>query len=604
MAKEVRLIITGDPRDAEKALKDLQRTGSNVAHALERDFDQLGTKSGLVFDGKRKAAQDAYARIKSSSLASASDIAAAERGLASTLKGIDEQQYGQRLTMAEKFRANIGQVAAAAGVAYGAFRIGKDAVEQAKEFQTALTDLGKVGVKDIGAVRAEIMAMPEELGSAQEIVKGYYQTISAGVTEPKRALELLTTAAKTAKAAHVDQETVIKGLTKVMAGYGGAVKTAAEAADLLFGIEKLGQTSVAELVPIIGDLASISHQVGVNQFEMGAALAQVTQTAGSTAQAATQYRAILIGLLKPQKTMQEALEKMGYSSGTAAIQALGLSGTLQGLANYADAGGISMGKLFESSEALTGLGPLLNSQFEGYNKNLAELQTNAGAADQAFLAWQGTLEATEALFRNTVGKVMIELGTELAPSVNEALRGTAGWIAENKDGIIQFVEGIGAVIRGVVSAAETAVGVIKSLANAAAQLSLYTEPGAAGKYEPYTPGNLLNTLFGGGAAGSSSGSVYSNEIDPSTGGYRYSDTGFATGTRYVPRTGIYQLHRGEEVLTRGEVSGGRQQAAGQTIQISGGLSITVGGGTAAPQTSRQAAREIYAELQRLGLRFA
>ncbi len=592
MARDISLIIGGKARAAEDALRDLQRTGSNVAHALEQDFDALGTQSAQVFDAKRDAAQKAYGRIKSSSLSTADDIAAAEKGLAQRLKSIDEQQYGKRLTMAEKFRKNWAGIAAASGVAFGAVQIGRKAIDQAREFETALVDLGKVGVEDLGAVREEIMAMPDELGDATQLVKGYYQTISAGVTEPRRAMELLTTAAQTAKAAHIQQETVIKGLTKVMKGYGGAVESASSAADLLFGIEKLGQTSVAELVPVIGDLSAISAQLSVDQYEMGAALSQVTQTAGSTSQAATQYRALLINLLKPQKTMTEALEDMGFSSGRAAIEALGLSGTLTELHKWSVESGEGMGKLFESSEALTMLGPLLSSEFAGYNEALKELKGNTGAADDAFADWQGTLEATEALFENTVGKVMIELGEELAPTVNDALRGTAEWIRDNKSDIIAFVQGLGEVVAGVAKAAEVAIDIVQGATDIYAQWTLDMDAAAQ---KGHTPETFFSGLFGSSDDSSGDGSQSGDDWQSNVFGSSY-----AVGTRHVPRTGYYQLHRGEEVKTRTEVS--RERRPDPSVTIQGGLNVTLPNVTN-DSTARDLARQLYPELQRLGLNY-
>jgi len=590
MARDIKLIIGGNTRGAEAALKSLERSGAQSASIIEREFDQLGTRSDQVFKNKRLAAQNAYTKIKQSGAASASEMARSEKGLASKLKAIDTEQYGQRLSMAQKFRNNMGTIVAAAGVAYGAIRIGKAAVEEAQVFQTALVDLGKVGVTELGAVRAEIMALPDELGSATDMVRGYYQVISAGVTEPKEAMDLLTTAAKAAKAAHIDQEIVIKGLTKVMAGYGGAVATAAEAADLLFGIEKLGQTSVAELVPVIGDLASISHQVGVSQYEMGAAMSQVTQTAGSTSQAATQYKAIMVGLLKPQKTMTEALDKMGYSSGKAAVEALGLSGTLIELEKYALDSGVGMSKLFESSEALTALGPLLSSNFQNYNVALVELKNNAGAADQAFQDWSGTLEATEELFKNTVGKVMIELGEELAPTVNSALKEIATWIRDNKPEILSFVQGLGSVVEGVAAAASFAINLVRTAADVAAELSL--------RAESLTLSNIFNpATITGSSTGSTSASSAGSMRGPSQ---SFFGEPLATGANYVPRTGLYQLHRGEEVRTRSDA--GRDRTGG-TVTLAPVFQINGMSSSGLEKTARELAREIEPELRKLGERY-
>lgn len=48
--------------------------------------------------------------------------------------------------------------------------------------------------------------------------------------------------------------------------------------------------------------------------------------------------------------------------------------------------------------------------------------------------------------------------------------------------------------------------------------------------------------------------------------------GLAIGTAYIPRTGLYQLHRGEEVLTRNNAGKG-----GNTTIHLGGISISVEG---------------------------
>jgi TP901 family phage tail tape measure protein len=350
---------------------------------------------------------------------------------------------------AKSATALILQLGAAAGGLY-ALKRGYDAVESASRgFGTALTDMARVTDRDLGKMREEIMKMSPALGDATSLMQGYYQTISAGVRDPAKAMEFLTEASRAAKSAHVEQELVVKALSKVMAGYAGEIETATEASDLLFTIEKMGQTTFAELVPVIGEVSAISKQVGVNSNEMGAALASVTQTAGSTSQAATQYKAILMGLYKPQEQMSKALTAMGFESGKAAVEQLGLAGTLKAVDEYARKGGIGLGKLFESSEALVGLGPLLQTQFRGYNENLAEMEKKTGATDQAFKNWSKTAEATGEIFRNTINKKLIELGEKIMPDVQKGMIGFSDWITENDESIMSFFTSLVTAIGGI-----------------------------------------------------------------------------------------------------------------------------------------------------------
>lgn len=594
MAKDIKLLIGGSVSQAEKALRELQRTGGDVAHRLERDFAQLGTQSGLAFDQKRQAASSAYERIKRSGIATGEELKRAEKGLGIELAKIDEDQYGKRLSLAEKFRANWVKIAAVAGAIAGAgvaaYGLGKKAVAEAAEFETALVDMGKVTGESLESIRAKIMALPPELGSATELMRGYYQVVSAGVTDPTKAMDMLVTSSKAAKAAHVDQSEVIKGLTKVMAGFSGEVKSAAEAADLLFAIEKLGQTSFAELVPIIGDIASLSKQAAVSQYEMGAMMSQLTQTAGSTSQAATQYRAVLMGLIKPTKDMREALDSMGYSSGQAAIESKGLAGTLQGLEQYAKASGLGMGKLFESSEALIGLGPQLAGQFEGYNVALKEMEASAGGTDRAFSAWSGTFEAVKSAFDNSLGKALITLGRELTPEVIKAMQGVTTWITENQSTIVEFARTIGA----------TVAWVGEQIAGLMSQMNTTRQWYQAWQNDQI--GGLEWAFTGNDAAAARLKTLSGKSITDRSDGPLFPSSSYAIGTNYVPATGLYQLHRGEEIRTRGEAARSRDNG-GAAITIQGGINITLPGVTRADQSSaRELARAIWPELQALGLR--
>ena len=145
----------------------------------------------------------------------------------------------------------------------------KTSITSFGDFETELTNMTKVTERELEAIKTEIMLLPPEIGNATDLMKGYYQTISAGVTNPVQALDTLTEAAKAANAAHESQSEVIKVGTKIMAGFRGEVKNMSEAMDLLFAIEKQGQTSFKELVPVMGDLAGLSREVGVSTDELG-----------------------------------------------------------------------------------------------------------------------------------------------------------------------------------------------------------------------------------------------------------------------------------------------------------------------------------------------
>ena len=204
---------------------------------------------------------------------------------------------------------NIGKVATVAGgIVTTAFT---KTFKDFTDYETKLVDMAKVTAEPFDQIEEKIKSIDPILGNTTKLMEGYYQVISAGVKDPVEALNTLTVSAEAAKAAHTEQAEVVKGITKMMAGYEGAIGSASEAADLLFSIEKEGQTTVGELIPIIGDLAKVSSDLNVEQEVMAASMAVITKTAGSTPEAATQYKSLMVGLMKPTEAMTEALEQMG-----------------------------------------------------------------------------------------------------------------------------------------------------------------------------------------------------------------------------------------------------------------------------------------------------
>ncbi len=311
---------------------------------------------------------------------------------------------------------------------YAAIRGFSTVIRTTKDFETALIDMGKVTKRSFADLKADIMGLPAEIGGATELMKGYYQVISAGVTEPIKALETLTSSSMAAKAAHVSQAEVIKGLTKVMAGYEGEIKTTAEAADLLFAIEKEGQTSVAELIPVIGGLAKMSRDLSVSSNKMGAAIATITLTAGSTAEAATQYRAVLVALSKSTEVARIITEEFGYSGIQAAIKQEGLANILERLRDTVGGSAEAMSELLGRQEAMLGVSAMGAKNFETMNQKIVAMENKTGALASAFDDWKKTLEGVWDVLKVKLEKAIINLGDNVFPILKSILEGLSSSI--------------------------------------------------------------------------------------------------------------------------------------------------------------------------------
>jgi len=345
---------------------------------------------------------------------------------------------------------NIGKNAASIGIAIeSGFAV---AYKTFTDYETRLVDMGKVTGESAESIQEKIQRLDPILGNMTELMEGYYQVISAGVTDPIKALELLETAAQTAKAAHVEQSEVVKGITKVMAGYGDEIKTASDAADLFFAIEKEGQTAVNELIPIIGGLANVSNQLSIEANEMGGALALITRTAGSTADAATQYEAVLTGLIKPTQDMQDLIHGLGYESAQHAIAEEGLVEVLKRV-KEATGGNIEvLGQLFGRKEAIVGFTALSADNFGTLEEIIGNVSEKTGKANEAFDAWSATGQAAMDQVQSSLSNLSITIGEAVAPmftefinQVSDIIQRVTEWARENPE-LVETITKVAAVV--------------------------------------------------------------------------------------------------------------------------------------------------------------
>lgn len=478
-----------DGREFDKSLKTADNVSKAFADNVDKRFSRskksvrkLGEAAGLTereiaqLEGRMKSgfAADSASRVLDNLTKHAGltkkELAGLEKQLGLVRK--ENTSFASASLKVEDGLGRLTKRAAGAAAAYLTFQkasqLTGDSLTSFREYETALTDMSKVTDRSLSAIAADIAALPPTLGDATALLGGYYQTISAGVTDTGEAMETLTTASKAAKAAHVEQSETIKVLTKMMAGFHGQIEDVSDASDLLFRIERMGQTSVQELVPVMGELAQATDMVGASQYDLAGGLALITQTAGSTAEAGTQWRAIMMGLYKPTENMAKVLEALGYESGQAMVESQGLSGTLQTLQGVADSSGFSLGKLFESTEALGGIAALSADDWAKFNDMVHQAREGADETDKAFGRWETTFDAVKAKYDATLHELGVEFGAELAPTMTSEMDSFAKTVMDNKDAIITTFGGIATAVGLVTKALAGAAGLFEDFSNLAA----------------------------------------------------------------------------------------------------------------------------------------
>jgi len=373
--------------------------------------------------GKSAKVGSAYIEIRGDSSKLDADLGKAKKQVSSLAAGASKAAMGG-VTTALKTLVGAYAAAQAASIAFATKSLQKFA-----DYEQAVIKMRNVTNESMEKMRSDIGKMPANLGTSTELFKGYYQVISAGITDVAKAQEMLITASKMSKTTNIDQFTSVRALSKVMLGYKDSLKSSADAADLLFGIERAGQTTVTELAQYIGGIANMAGMMKVPMSEFGAALAQITQSAGDTAEATTQLQGLMMAMVKPTKDMTVAIKALmkeeGLQGGVQqAIQEFGFLGLLKKLIVYSGGSAESLGKLFRRVEGLKGLMTISKEGFSMVNDKLMMMNESIGMSERAWSLYEKSFAGVMDAFQNTVSKIFTGVGAALAPrakAVFEAL---------------------------------------------------------------------------------------------------------------------------------------------------------------------------------------
>ena len=94
------------------------------------------------------------------------------------------------------------------------------------------------------------------------------------------------------------------------------------ASDVMIQAVGMGMGSMQEFISAMAPLSGAAASVGVGFDEIGSTLAYMTSTTDTAATAGTKPESFMIALQKPSDTLSAALERMGYTSGTAMLAEL------------------------------------------------------------------------------------------------------------------------------------------------------------------------------------------------------------------------------------------------------------------------------------------
>ena len=302
-------------------------------------------------------------------------------------------------------------------------------------FETAMAEVSTIvdtSVVSMKQLNAQIVDLTTKVPQdAQQLAKGLYQTISAGILNTADALIVLESASRAATAGLTDTFTAVDVGTTIINAYGFEVNEINRVNDVLFNTVKEGKTTFTQLAGALGRAAPIAAQVGISFEELTAATATLTKGGISTDESMTAIRAIMLGVLKPTQDAMLMAEKLKIEFTSQALSAKGLSKFLQDVKEKTGGNADAMTALFGNVRALTGVFALAGKQSEEFAKILKSNENAAGAADEAFKKMNETTEAQWKLFKNQLTAGLLGVGQTVLPILNAGLKTFSNLMTDN-----------------------------------------------------------------------------------------------------------------------------------------------------------------------------
>jgi TP901 family phage tail tape measure protein len=329
-----------------------------------------------------------------------------------------------------------------AGVTAPLLAAGGAAVALGVNFDRSMTNAQAIlglTTSEAAGLRAEVLALGRgSVAGPQAVADAYYQIVS-GVQGADAQMAILRSSIALSEAGQADLTATTTGLISIMNAYGLEASQAGYVSDVLARTVGMGVGSMDQFAGALGPASALANDLGIGIDELAVATAFMTSQGDSASESVTQLQAAMTAFLNPNATMKAALEELGYESGRAAIDSLGLAGALQAVNGVTGGLDGNMAAALGSTEAL-GAAIALNSDrataFEADFRAGMEGATEAARAIQL-----ESVSAQFALLRSNVQAVGIVVAGVLLPplvALTNAITPMIERVAEANPEVIQM----------------------------------------------------------------------------------------------------------------------------------------------------------------------
>lgn len=361
---------------------------------------------------------------------------------------------GDKFAMAGKAVVAGLAVASAAVVAFGVKSVGAF-VDFDRSMNEVFTLLPGISAKSMDQMTDQVKAFSKEFGVLpDQVVPALYQSLSAGVPQ-ENVFEFLRVAQMAAKGGVTELSVAVDGISSVVNAYGKDVLSATTASDLMFTTVRLGKTTFQQLSESLFNVTPTAAALGVKFGDVTAALAALTLQGIPTSVATTQLRQMFVELSKQGSATAATFEKIAGKSFRDFIKGGGnVAGALELMAKKAKESNLSVSDMFGSVEAGSAALALV-SGMDTFKADIDAMGHSAGATKTAWEQMQQGLGPILDKIKAGFAVFMIEVGEKIAPvliaawdklpgvfaSVREAMEPVVAWAIEHWPGFRDAIVG-------------------------------------------------------------------------------------------------------------------------------------------------------------------
>lgn len=392
------------------------------------------------------------------------------------------------------------------------------AAKKASDFEAQMSTINTIAQKtgtaftgQLGAIGEGILNLSARGGNLADLTAGYYDILSAGITNTVEAQSVLNKAWELGRGSLGTTAEGVDVLTTAINSYRDsglyAGKTTEQLATM-FGDQiakavELGKLKLTDIGSTFADVAPIAANAGIGLDQIAAAYGTITAKGSAAGEVSTQMSRAIIELIKPSADLEKLQKKLGKNYADIAREK-GLVPALQQIRKDAKASGIPFEELFGRLEGLRFVISTTGVNFANYQKILEKVRNSSGTLDKQVSARNKGLAYAFDVLRANVDLAAITLAKGYTPALERLADKATVFFQDKKNKAA--IEGLGKEIGAfidkidfgqVVDGAKTlfgylrsGIGIVKTLVDAFLLLPGPLKEGAVGLA-------VLNKLSGG-----------------------------------------------------------------------------------------------------------